>query len=144
MTVEQSIVINAPPEKVFAVLADPGQAQQWMPEIKKIEQVSPGPFGTGTNWKETREVGGRLMESTIRVTDFQPPSSLKLDVLSKGITGHLEFALGPQGPATSVRYQGDMRGHGFMALFNGRIQRMMAEGAPEMVGSLKRYVESKA
>ena len=143
MAVEQSVVINAPPEKVFAVLADPGQAQQWMPAIKKIEQMSPGPFGNGTNWKETREVSGRMMESTIRVTGFQPPSSLKMEVLGKGITGHLEFALGPQGAATNVRYQGEMRGHGFMALFNGRIQKMMAEGAPELVGSLKRYVESK-
>jgi carbon monoxide dehydrogenase subunit G len=143
MGVEQSVVINAPPEKIFSVLSDVGQAPQWMPAIKKIEQVSPGPFGVGTNWKESRMVGNRIMDSTIRVTGYQPPNNLKLDVEGKGITGRLEFTLAPQGASTNVRYQGEMKGHGFMSLFNGRINRMMVEGAPELVGDLKRYVESK-
>ncbi|MCI4351748.1 MAG: SRPBCC family protein [Thermoplasmata archaeon] len=143
MGVEQSVVINAPPEKIFSVLSDVGQAQQWMPAIKRIEQISPGPFGVGTNWKESRMVGNRMMDSTIKVAGYQPPTNLKLDVQGKGITGHLEFILTPQGTATTVLYQGEMKGHGFMALFNGRINKMMAEGAPELVGDLKRYVESK-
>jgi uncharacterized protein YndB with AHSA1/START domain len=143
MSVEQSVTIAAPPQKVFSTLSDVGQARQWMPAIQKIDNVSSGAFGVGTQWHETRDVDGRMMDSTIRVTQFEPPTTLRMEVISKGITGHLAFTLTPKGDTTDVRYQGEMKGHGIMSLFNGRINRMMNEGAAPLLDGLKRHVEAR-
>jgi uncharacterized protein YndB with AHSA1/START domain len=143
MPVEKSVTIAAPPTKVFSVLSDVNQARQWMPEIQKIDNVSTGAFGVGSQWHEVRDVDGRMMDSTIRVTQFDAPTTLRMEVIAKGITGHLAFTLTPKGDATDVRYQGDMKGRGIMSLFNGRINRMMNEGAGPLLDGLKRHVEAR-
>lgn len=140
---EKSVTIAAPPSKIFSVLADVNQAQAWMPAIQKIDRLSTGAFGVGTEWHEVRDIDGRKMESRIRVTQFDVPSSFRMEVLAKGISGHLAFTLTPKGDATEVLYQGEMKGHGIMSLFNGRINRMMNEGAGPLLDGLKRHVESR-
>ncbi|HEY6238728.1 MAG TPA: SRPBCC family protein, partial [Thermoplasmata archaeon] len=119
------------------------QARQWMPEIQKVDRVSTGTMGVGTEWHEVRDVDGRMMASKIRVTQFDAPTAFQMEVISKGITGSIGFTLTPQGDATVVRYQGEMKGHGLMSLFNGRINRMMNEGAGPLLDGLKRHVEAR-
>ncbi len=136
-------VINASPQRVFAVLSDLNQASQWMPAIQKIDQVSAGSFGLGTTWRETRMAGKRTMESTIRVTSFDPPSALGLRVEGKAMTGQLRFALSPNGEGTMVHYEAEVRGKGLMRLMTGTINRMMAQSDADLIDRLKSRVERR-
>lgn len=79
--------IQAPPQRVFAVLSDLGQARQWMPDIERIDEVTPGPFGKGTSWRETRHAGKREFVSTLRITEFEPPTALGFVLEGKGMPG---------------------------------------------------------
>ena len=139
--VELSNVIPASPDRIFSVLSDLNQAREWMPAIQKIEPLTQGTFRVGTSWKETRTAGKRMMESTIRVVQFDPNSKLGLQVDSKAMTGYLEFNLLPQGGSTQVRYHGEMKGRGLMRLMTGTINRMMAEQDADLLERLKSQVQ---
>ncbi|HLQ42400.1 MAG TPA: SRPBCC family protein, partial [Thermoplasmata archaeon] len=80
MSFTRTAMIAANPERVFSVLSDLGSSRQWMPAIQRIDGVSPGPFRLGTSWQETRKAGKRMMQSTLTVSSFEPPSKLGLHV----------------------------------------------------------------
>ncbi len=46
--------IDASPEAVFAVLVDVAKMPERIPEITKIELLTPGPIGVGSKIAETR------------------------------------------------------------------------------------------
>ena len=141
MSVERSVTIDAPPAKVFAVLSDIGHVREWRPGVRTIDRISSGPFGVGTQWHEVRDVAGRALEATIRVTEFAPPRRFSTQVIAKGITGRIAFTLTSRGDGTDVVYEGEMTAHGIMDLFNGRLQVWLSAGAGPLVAGLKRQAE---
>jgi len=48
-TIEASVVINQPIDKVFAYVTDSGSWPQWEDGLLKVEQTSKGPMGVGTD-----------------------------------------------------------------------------------------------
>src|SRR5437899_12939700 len=110
MAFTRTAMIAASPERVFSVLSDPASAQRWMPAIQRIDSVSPGPFGRGTSWQETRKAGNRMMQSTISVSSYQPPSALGLHVEAKAVKGDVIFRLTPKSAGTEVTYEAQRRG----------------------------------
>ncbi|HEX9339587.1 MAG TPA: SRPBCC family protein [Thermoplasmata archaeon] len=136
-------MIDATPDRVFAVLTDLGRAQQWMPSIQKIDPLTSGPFVIGTSWRETRAAGKRTLESMVRVTALEPPTRLGLEVDSKPMKGHLEFRLTPRGGGTEIQYEAEMRGKGLFRLMSGAMNRMMAETDDDLLDRLKGQVERR-
>ncbi len=136
--------INASPQRVFSVLSDLGQARVWMPEIERIDNVSPGPFGAGTSWRETRHAGKREFVSTLRITAFEPPKVLAFVLEGKGMTGQMQFTLAPAAAGTQVHYQAEMKGHGLMSLMTGTINRMMAKLDADLLDRLQAHLERRA
>ena len=132
--------IDARPDKVFSVLSDLDQARDWMPEIERIDEVSPGPFGAETNWRETRHAGKRKFVSRIRITEFTPPKVLGVVLDGKGMSGQMRFTLSPSGAGTHVHYEAVMKGHGLMSLMTGTINRMMAKLDADLLDRLQAHV----
>src|SRR5207245_10019870 len=116
-------MIAASPERVFSVLSDLGASRQWMPAIQRVDGVSPGPFRLGTSWQETRKAGNRIMQSTISVSSYQPPSALGLHVEAKAMKGDVSFRLTPKSAGAEVTYEAQMWGKAFMRLMTGTINR---------------------
>jgi len=143
MAFTRTAMIAASPERVFSVLSDPAGAQRWMPAIQRIDSVSPGPFRLGTSWQETRKAGNRIMQSTIRVSTFQPPSTLGLHVDAKAMKGDLSFRLMPKSAGTEVTYEAQMWGKGLMRLMTGTINRMMAAEDNDILDRLRSQVETR-
>lgn len=137
-------VIHASPERVFAVISDLDQTRQWMPAIQRIEVVTPGPFGQGTTWHETRNAGKRTLESTIRVSGYEPPARIDLEVESRPMKGQITFRLTPKEEGTAVHYEAEMQGRGFFRLMSGTMNRMMAEADSDILDRLKHHVEERA
>ncbi|MCU1521436.1 MAG: hypothetical protein JWN19_1821 [Arthrobacter sp.] len=66
--------INAPADKVWAVISDiPGSAAT-LSGIDSIQMLTEGPYSEGTRWKETRTMMGRAETVEMRVAQSQPPS----------------------------------------------------------------------
>lgn len=143
MAFTRTAMIEASPDRVFAVLSDLGSSRQWMPAIQRIDGVSPGPFRLGTSWQETRKAGKRMMQSTLTVSSFEPPSKLGLHVEGSVMKGDMSFHLAPKSAGTEVTYEAEMWGKGLMRLMTGTMNRMMAAEDNDILDRLRTQVEGR-
>ncbi|MGE5753580.1 MAG: SRPBCC family protein [Deltaproteobacteria bacterium] len=107
--VERSTSINAPPEKIFALINDLHRWGDWSPFEKKDpamkRTLSGAPNGKGAmyEWDGNKKIGKGRME----ITDASPPSrvTIKLDFV-KPFEAHnvVDFTLEPRGDATNVTW----------------------------------------
>ncbi len=67
--------INASPEKVFAYVSDLTRHPEWSGGKLRIEPLTPGPVGVGSQYKSFGEVAGQLNRpNELRVTHYEPPT----------------------------------------------------------------------
>ena len=143
MAFTRTAMIAASPDRVFSVLSDLAGAQHWMPAIQRIESVSPGPFRLGTSWQETRKAGKRMLQSTLTVSSFEPPSKLALHVEAGMMKGDLSFRLAQKSAGTEVTYEAQMWGKRLMRLMTGTMNRMMAAEDDDILERLRTQVEGR-
>jgi carbon monoxide dehydrogenase subunit G len=88
MRFESSIDINAPPEKVWALIDKLEQWPQWMPSIKKIERHSKEPLTIGSQLSVTAKVSGLTITLLMTITKFVPERNvvMKGRVLGTNLT----------------------------------------------------------
>jgi uncharacterized membrane protein len=70
---ETSIDIVAPPEEVYRYLADFGRHAEWSMSVVKLEQVTPGPVGVGTEFRASESLPQELV-SFARITALDEPT----------------------------------------------------------------------
>ena len=107
--VQRAASINAPPDKVFALINDFRQWGQWSPwerldpALKRTFSGAPTGKGAIYEWTGNNKVGAGRME----ITEPTPPSKLviKLDFIQP-FEGHniAEFVLAPQGDGTQLTW----------------------------------------
>ncbi|AKJ02530.1 polyketide cyclase/dehydrase/lipid transport protein [Archangium gephyra] len=129
--------IAASPDRVFGVLKDLEAARKWMPNLVGIEKLSPGRFGVGTKWRETRRMFGRDASELFEVTGLEPNKSLELYVdgtQGSSKRGHYRFRyqLEPVGGKTALTMVAEIGGMGFLLELFGRL----------MLGSFKKAITS--
>ena len=108
-SVQRTITIQAPPEKVFSLINDYHNWPQWSPYEKldpNMKRTMSGPVaGQGAiyEWSGNSQAGAGRME----ITDSVPPAkvTIKLD-FSKPMEGHdrTEFTLIPESNSTQVTW----------------------------------------
>src|SRR3954454_10120004 len=81
---QQEIVIGAPPEAVFAYLAQPERLPEWTPGVVSVRQTSPGPVGVGTTTEALVEAFGVRQTLLGRCTAFDPSRRLSVTNESSG------------------------------------------------------------
>ncbi|HSN36612.1 MAG TPA: SRPBCC family protein [Arthrobacter sp.] len=94
--------INAPAEKVWAVISDiPGSAAT-LSGIDSIQMLSEGPYGEGTRWKETRTMMGRSETVELWVAQTDPPRSTTVKALQGGADYTTRFTLADRDGGTDL------------------------------------------
>ena len=73
MKITQSLHVPAPPEAIFAVLADVERAPEWSASIDRVRRTSPDPFGVGATFVEEATFVGLSLKTPKVVTAFEPP-----------------------------------------------------------------------
>ncbi len=73
---QREIVIAAPPEAVFAFLAEPERLPEWTPGVLAVLRTSPGPIGVGATTSTQVEAFGVRQTLLGRCTVFDPPRRL--------------------------------------------------------------------
>ena len=66
------------PAELFDALIDLKHAGAWMPGFVSMDQLTPGDFGLGTVFRETRRFMGQVTVEQFEVVHFDPPKSLGL------------------------------------------------------------------
>jgi uncharacterized protein YndB with AHSA1/START domain len=130
-SVTRSISVQAPPDKIYALVADPRQWQQWAvwnqrdPAMSITYSGPPSGAGAAWEWKSKTEGDGKMT-----FTAAEPGQRLAYDLYFPdfGTTSGRELRLKPEGAATQVSWvmNGNM---GSNPLF-----RWMALFADGMVG----------
>jgi coenzyme Q-binding protein COQ10 len=136
---ERSIVINASPDKVFAVIADYEKYPEFLPEVKKVKVE----FGAG-NVKEvtyTVDIKAKVITYTLKHT-ARPPDELAWTMvrgeMMKGNDGAWLLKKVPEG--TEATYRIDLK---LGALVPSMVERMLAEQSlPGLLANFKKRIES--
>jgi uncharacterized protein YndB with AHSA1/START domain len=135
-SVEAAAEIAAPPEEVFAFLADPANLPSWQTGIVSAERTSPDPIGVGSTARVVRELGGQRLAVDVAVTAYDPGRRLVLGSSVSGIGVEAELELAPRDGTTDLRFAMTIRAQN---IFMAPIEGMVADGAQrDLEDSLKR------
>ena len=124
--VSVSVTIDAPPEKVFAILCDVERWPEWTSTITSVKRRERGPFALGSS-AQVRQP--RLRPAVWQVTALEDQRNFTWTTRSPGLrmtAGHL---IEPQGTGSRVVLSFELSG--FMApvvsrLYGGLIERYIA------------------
>ena len=97
MTYRDAIDIDAPPNRVWAVLTDVERWPEWSPTMTTVTRIETGMFRTGSN---TRIKQPKLPESIWRATSLTPQASFTWTSRSRGVTTEAKHVLVPLGEGT--------------------------------------------
>lgn len=96
-------VVQAPAERVWAVLTDVAHADRTLSGVTKVELITDGPYGVGTQWRETRRMFGKEATEQMQVTVVEKPTRTVVEADSSGVHYVTEFTLTPDtGGATRL------------------------------------------
>lgn len=138
---------DASPERVFDVMTDLDSGPEWMHGDVRIEKLTEGEFGVGTEWRETRKMFGKEATEHFEVIGYDRPNSVELFVDgSKGASkkGRYDFVyrLHPEGDKTRIVLSCEISGMGFFGkifgkLFSGMFKKAMCKDLEAMVAYAK-------
>ena len=142
--VEGEIFIRRPPEEVFDFVADERNEPGYNPRLARVEQVSDGPIGVGTQFHTDVATRRGLAPMTIEWTRFERPSRLDsaTRMQSTQILGGLEFD--PVDGGTRMRWSWEIKPLGGLRLLGPLISRIGRRQEHRTWSALKRRLEGAA
>jgi uncharacterized protein YndB with AHSA1/START domain len=140
--VEAHQTISAPPETVFAFVADLANLPRWQSGIVSAEQTSPSPVGVGSTAHVVRELLGQRLAVDLSVTDYQPGRRLALASAASGIGVTAALELEPATAGTLIRFAMEIRAQNmFMAPFEAAVAGAAASDLATSLEQLKAALE---
>ena len=68
------VVVEAPIERVWAILSDIERQPEWMHDLKSVRLTTPQPVGVGTRGVGRVQVFGISVEDPVEITAFEAPT----------------------------------------------------------------------
>ncbi|WP_380164325.1 SRPBCC family protein [Jannaschia sp. R86511] len=87
--------VAAPVARVWAVATDLAGAPSVIADIDAVTVLTPGPFGVGTRWRETRTMLGRTASEEMVVTAVAPERSYTAEADSRRTHYSSTFTFAP-------------------------------------------------
>lgn len=137
-----------PPDTVFTALVGIDAWERWLPGLVRIERVTPGPFGRGTRWRETRRVFGRDATEEFEVVEYEPPRRLGLRVdgrrgSSKRGEYLFEYRLAPSATGTELVLNGEIRLGGWLEVVGRLFVLPFRKAMEKDLAALATYLSSE-
>lgn len=147
MKISLTTKVNAPPEAVFAIMADIPCWHQVLQKIESVEMLTPGPVAAGTRFRETRTMFGKSATEEMTVAEIEPPHRLVLTAFSHGTAYRAEHIVEPSPSGCTVTLEFEGRPMSFVArlmapvgwLFLGLVKKQIAGDLQD----LKRAAEQR-
>ena len=143
--VRESINIDAPPERVWAVVQeDAVHAPRWSSNLEKVEKLDDGPPQTGTRYRYHLKLPGGLKETLEVEQDvFTKPRRCAGTFVKGPLKGSWSYTYGKhKDGGTHLVYEMDYELGGLLRFAGGLLARQYAEGIHQNMEALKQYVES--
>src|SRR5689334_21006017 len=100
---EVTIHLNRPVEQVFAFLMDINQQPTWQSNLIKSEQLTQGPLGLGSRFREVRRMGKRESEIQGEITAFEPNKRFETKTMTKP-QAMVSYSFAPEQGGTRLNY----------------------------------------
>ena len=94
--------VAAPVERVWAVTTDLAGSPQAVSGIEAVEVLTPGDFGVGTRWRETRTMLGRSATEEMTVTAVEPQRSYTTEAARPGVRYLSTVSVAPAGDGSEL------------------------------------------
>jgi carbon monoxide dehydrogenase subunit G len=135
ITVERTI--DAPIERVWAVVTDLEGAKVNLKGVSKIERLAGEGYEVGTTWRETRKVFGMEATEEMTASEVEAPNRTVILANTRGIDYRTEFILAPTGAGTSLTmaFSGESNATGIKALVEKVLTPLGAAVTRKMMAS---------
>lgn len=138
-------IIDAPPELVFEVIAHIQNFSKAVPHIEKVEFLTEQHEGVGTRFAETRTMNGRKATVTLEVTEYEPPSRVRIVSDEAGTVWDSVFTVEAEGDKAKLTLAMEERAYKLMAkVMNPLIRGTVRKGLEADLDAVKAYCEEEA
>lgn len=144
MKFEDSVVVNAPADKVFAYVSDLTKMSEWGKFTTGVRKTSEGPIGVGTTYESDGKQFGSHTDK-VNVVEYVEGKSFATE--SNGSAGHtrVTMTLEPQGNATKVtRIHEFLKASVATMIFSPVVKRAAPKGVLNDLQAIKAKIESSA
>ena len=138
---ESTQEINAPIQKVFALVTDFRKNAEWQDGVIESTQTPDGPTQMGTNFKTVRTFLGQKLEATGEVTEFEPNKKFAFKSTSGPIKFNLMQTFESVSGGTKVTIHVEMEAGGFFKLAEGALAGNMKKTFEDQAAKLKALLE---
>src|SRR5215211_2148436 len=136
------IKVNRPVEKVFAWLTNPENQSKFDKSSLKMEALTPGPWRTGSQFRELRDMGGRKTIVLSELAELEP--NRRFVVRSKTGSGWLGvWDFEPDGSGTQLHWRGELSMKGLARLLEPLIGKQMRPQIEQQFAQLPGLIEGE-
>lgn len=115
---------------------------KWSPEVKELEQITPGPVKLGTIGRQVRVDQGRRTESRFKISAYEPGVRITLVGVPDPFRCSYELQAIDPGKATKLTFTFELLEILMvMRPFEGLVRAAIKDGAEHTVQNIKRLVE---
>jgi hypothetical protein len=137
------IDIERPVHEVFAYLTDPNSLWEWQ-ETHEVEQLTDGPLGRGTRFREVHLMLGRRLETITEVVAYQPDQRFDVCIASGPVPIDGSWELESMTTGTRVHFSAEGRCPAAARLLEPLLAFAMRRRFRRQHERLKRAVERRA
>jgi len=135
-------LIDKPVKDVFAFITNPDNMPKWNAAVVSMQQITPGPVGMGTKFKNVGEMLGRRIEGEMQVVAFEPDSKygFQMNAGPMQVSVTLTFKTVGTGTKLNLNAQGNPAGLFKLAepVMAGRVKAMMEENLARLKSQLEK------
>jgi len=143
-TIEQTITIKRPVDKVFAYTTDAKSWPKWIPIYRDVEQISQGQIGIGTTFRWITRDKGVTSKWTGKVTEYETNKKWAMKSTSGGMTFEEHETYDPIEGGTKITGVYDMKVGGFSKLFSPMLVSSWRKQMKKSFNNLKSILEAQA
>ena len=134
------VKIKRPVNKVFAWLTNADNQRKFDKSSLAMDFLTPGPWRTGSQFREIRDLGGRKTEVFSEVAELE--LNQRFVIRSKTGPDWLgTWMFEPEGGGTRVRWTGQMKMKGFARLLEPMIGKQMRQSIKRQFAQLPSIIE---
>ena len=140
----EEVVIQAPAERVWAVVAeDVTNAPKWTSYLEKAEKLDDGPPARGTRYRYHLDLAGHKEKLEVQQSVYNKPKKCSGTFIKGPLKGTwaYTYTARPDG-STRLTYEMDYELTGLLRFAGGLLGPQYAAGIRDNMRSLKKYIEA--
>lgn len=141
MRFHESVVINRPPDEVWAFVTDFFNSPRVRPGALALRRTSPGPMGSGSVLQGRQIILGFETRFTMTVTQFDPPRRAVVTLAARPVRGAISTTLEATADGTNVDRTTDIELHPALKLLSPLVRFIYSRQDRAASRNLKRLIE---